>query len=264
MRQCVYLLQATRLHSLRATMEPQLILPLCLNHAETPGEVREVQPGECCRNFQARRQPSVPTVPPEPPGPEVKYIPLGGNQFAIVDAADFDWLNRYEWRYLGGDGLPGYAYRVEPGKRIFMHREIMQTPPGQVAHHEDHNPVNNRRGNLRNCTHQEHHRSRRRGRNRSGYLGVHPYGKRWRAQINSGGQIVYQEVFDDKVEAAKARDRKAYELFGAVAYLNFPEEIRLAPAPSSAPPVLRYVDLSGSAHACGRAVARLTVLRVAS
>ena len=26
-----------------------------------------------------------------------------------------------------------------------MHREIMQTPPGQVAHHEDHNPLNNRR-----------------------------------------------------------------------------------------------------------------------
>jgi hypothetical protein len=175
----------------------------------------------------------MPRVSPEPPDPEVKYIPLGGDQFAIVDAADFEWLKKYEWRLFGGDGLPGYAYRVERGKRIFMHREILQTPGGQVAHHEDHNPINNRRGNLRNCTPQEHHRRRRRGRNQSGYLGVHPYGKRWRAQINSGGKIVYREVFDDKVEAAKARDRKAYELFGPSAYLNFPDEMPAGPATGS-------------------------------
>jgi len=29
---------------------------------------------------------------------------------------------------------------------------------------------------------------------------------------------------DDEVEAAKARDRKAYELHGEFAYLNFPED----------------------------------------
>jgi hypothetical protein len=33
-------------------------------------------------------------------------------------------------------------------------------------------------------------------------------------------------TFDDEVEAAKARGRKAYELEGELAYLNFPEEIR--------------------------------------
>ena len=93
-----------------------------------------------------------------------------------------------------------------------MHREIMQTPPGQVAHHEDHNPLNNRRGNLRNCRPQENQHNRRRARNQSGFVGVHPYGKKWRAEIHSGGKLVYSQVFDDKVEAAKARDRKAYEL----------------------------------------------------
>jgi hypothetical protein len=49
---CIYLLKPVRLHALRETMEPQLILPLCTNHAESPGEVREVHPCECCRNFR--------------------------------------------------------------------------------------------------------------------------------------------------------------------------------------------------------------------
>ncbi len=203
-------------------MEPQLVLPLCLNHAGTPGEVREVHPCECCRNFEARPEPS---LPPVPPGPEVKYIPLGHHKFAIVDAADYEWLKEYTWRYLGGDGPVGYAYRCEHGKRIFMHREIMQTPPDMVAHHEDHNPLDNRRCNLHNCTRQQNSCDRSPRRNQSGFVGVQPYGKRWLAKIRNGGKTVYWEVFDDKVEAAKARDRKAYELFGPFAYLNFPDEI---------------------------------------
>jgi hypothetical protein len=240
-------------------MEPQLVLPLCLNHAETPGEVREVHPCECCRNFKARPEPS---MPPVPLGSEVKYIPLGGDQFAIVDAADFEWLKRYEWRFFGGEGALGYAYRVERGRRILMHREIMQTPPDMVAHHEDHNPINNRRCNLHNCTRQQNSCDRRPRRNQSGFVGVYPHGKKWQARIRSGGKFVYREVFDDKVEAAKARDRKAYELFGSFAYLNFPEEIRATEATNPAPPGPRYVDLSGSARARCRARATLTVIHV--
>jgi hypothetical protein len=63
-------------------------------------------------------------------------------------------------------------------------------------------------------------------RNKSGFIGVFPYGKRWKTEIRHGGKVVYREVFDDKIEAAKARDRKAIELFGLFAYLNFPDEVQ--------------------------------------
>ena len=227
---CAYLLHPVRVHALRETVEPQLILPLCLNHTETPGEVREVHPCACCRNFEARPEPSLRTEPPEPPSPDIKYIPLNWGQFAIVDAADFDWLNRYTWRLTDGHAGIYYAGRCERGKTILMHREIMQTPPGLVVDHINHNPINNRRSNLRNCTPEQNRRNRRATHTKSGFVGVYPYGKKWQAKIHRGGKIVYREVFDDKVEAAKARDRKAYELFGPFAYLNFPDEIRAGPA----------------------------------
>ncbi len=225
---CIFLFSPVLMHSGRETMEPQLILPLCLNHAATPGVVREVHPCECCRNFEMRPEPSRGSTPP-PRGPEVKYIPLGQRQFAIVDGTDFEWLKRHKWRLLGGEGVVGYAYRYERGKKIFMHREIMQTPPGFVADHKDRNPLHNRRSNLRNCRPQENQHNRRRAPNQSGFVGVYPYRQKWRAEIHSGGKVVYREVFDDPVQAAKARDRKAYELFGSFAYLNFPDEIHVKP-----------------------------------
>jgi len=46
--------------------------------------------------------------------------------------------------------------------------------------------------------------------------------------IKHKGELFNLGLFDDDVEAAKARDRKAYELEGEFAYLNFPDLIRRA------------------------------------
>ena len=45
------------------------------------------------------------------------------------------------------------------------------------------------------------------------------------ARIRYRGKTYYLGRFDDEIEAAKARDRKAYELCGELAYLNFPEDL---------------------------------------
>jgi len=42
-------------------------------------------------------------------------------------------------------------------------------------------------------------------------------------KIVFNGKGIHIGQFDDEVEAAKAYDRKAAELFGEFAYLNFPD-----------------------------------------
>ena len=103
-----------------------------------PGQLHDV-PGVPCRNYRPK--------PVLPQGDGVRLIPLGDGFYAYVDAADYEWLSRYTWHLHNG-----YAARREKGRRIFMHREIMQPPKGMVVDHIDGNRINNCRFNLRVCT----------------------------------------------------------------------------------------------------------------
>lgn len=56
---------------------------------------------------------------------------------------------------------------------------------------------------------------------RPGFLGVQPVGKRFRAYVICDGVSHYVGTFDTEEEAGRARDRKARQLFGPLAVLNF-------------------------------------------
>ena len=99
---------------------------------------------------------------------------------------------------------------------------------GMVVDHIDGNGLNNRRSSLRICTHRQNMwNSRPRGKG-SKYKGVcwDKSRKRWIVVVRRGDLHIHLGRFDDEVEAARAYDRKAFELFGEFAYLNFPDEIR--------------------------------------
>jgi hypothetical protein len=90
-----------------------------------------------------------------------------------------------------------------------------------VVDHINGNGLDHRRGNLRICTPQQNSRNRRKHRDgKSRFIGVCPCGKKW--QVFAGHR--YGGVFDDEVEAAKARDREAIRQYGVHARLNFPLE----------------------------------------
>ena len=189
--------------------------PFCGNQPDSYGRMKECPLGRVCRNYRAR--------PPVPQGENVKTIPLGGGLYAYVDAADYEWLNQWHWRVCG----TGYAGRWEKRKTVFMHREIMQPPPGKVTDHINGNKLDNTRANLRNTTPQQNARNRvKQIGSISIYKGV-SYDKRsgrWTAHISSGKQFFRLGYFDTEVEAARAYDRAAVGMFGEFARLNFPEE----------------------------------------
>ena len=209
-------------------------LLLCTNHPRSPGELREVLPIETCRNFKAkcwkrpRAKPaqSHPAPAADESDPSVRRLPLGNGLFATVDAADYKKLSKYRW-YASPHGRNVYARCREKGKDMYMHRMILRPRQGYIVDHIDGNGLNNRRCNLRVCTRQQNQANRGPCGGTSRFVGVYRNkDNKWQARIQCRGVHYYLGVYDDEVEAAKARDRKAYELHGPYAYLNFPEDFR--------------------------------------
>lgn len=220
-RHCGNCVHCERVHGLD---QPVLI---CRSRGGYRGSWHAVCAGDVCGRFKRR---AAAPVPPE----GARVIPLSQGKFAVVDAADYAGVVRYSW-YAAPSPLRGtppsqgesyiwYAVRKEGGRTVRMHRVIMAAPRGMVVDHINHDGLDNRRSNLRVCTHRENIRNQRGQRGRSSrYKGVsrdRRLGK-WRSQIWHEGRHTYLGLFESEIEAARAYDEKARELFGAYAYLNF-------------------------------------------
>ena len=157
----------------------------------------------------------------------------------IVDADVFDEINQYKW-YAQKCGKYFYAARDTPrggktgvktgegkGKHpaILMHRKILNAPAGMEVDHISGNTLDNRKCNLRLCTHQQN-RMNSVGLNKSSkYKGVnwHKQAKKWRVEIGFGGKRYYIGLFDDEKLAAEAYNIKAQSLFKEFANFNILE-----------------------------------------
>lgn len=99
-------------------------------------------------------------------------------------------------------------------------------PNGKVIDHDDGNPSNNRIANLRIATFGQNMHNRRKGTTKtaSKYKGVHSSGKKqnpWRASIKHEDTFISIGNFATEEDAARAYDKRALELFGEFACLNF-------------------------------------------
>lgn len=157
----------------------------------------------------------------------MKQIPLTQGKFAIVDDKDYSRVIQYKW-FAHCRHNYWYAYRsIKKGNKrtmIAMHRFILDTPKGMEVDHKDFNGLNNRRNNIRNCTRAQNQQHRRKKKNKtSKYMGV-SWNKRekcWYAQVRRNGKTEVLARTTNEVEAAKAYDKRARELYGEFANTNF-------------------------------------------
>jgi len=109
-----------------------------------------------------------------------------------------------------------------------MHRLLANTPPHLFCDHINHNGLDNRKQNLRNCTKAQNNRNKRPHRNStSEYKGVHwnKDHKKWTARIYAHGKAIHLGHFNDEKEAARAYDTAAKKYHRDFANLNLKSEI---------------------------------------
>lgn len=150
---------------------------------------------------------------------DIALIPLGANAkdgYAIVDK-EFAHLADKNWC------MHTKGYVVGAGGRKRLHRVIMNTPPNEQVDHINGNKLDNRIDNLRNCTaKQNSYNNSIYSNNTSGYKGVvliKTSGK-FRARIRFNNKYLHIGCFNSAIEAAKAYNKKATELFGEFARVN--------------------------------------------
>jgi len=145
----------------------------------------------------------------------MKELQLSRGAVALVDDADFFRLLKLARRWsLATRGRTRYAVRWEKidGVRtcIYLHRWILDAPPGKVVDHINGNGLDNRRANLRIVTQAENMLNQTTPRKASsGFAGVAfvPSSGNWRAYVNVGNRQVSIGVWPTPELAAAARDR---------------------------------------------------------
>lgn len=141
---------------------------------------------------------------------------IGTAEF-LFDLEDLPLIQSRRW-YRDKDGYLVSSY-IFAGKRCFVrfHRIVLKAQPTQYVDHINKNRADNRKKNLRLCSHVENDRNRGvYSSNTSGVTGVHYERKRkkWVASITYDGKRVFIGRFSNKADAITARLKREKELFG--------------------------------------------------
>lgn len=162
-------------------------------------------------------------------------IPLTQNKSAIVDLEDYEYLMQWKWS-ANKDGNTFYARRSENwtssenGERktrtVFMHRLILGlTDPTRPVDHANGHGLDNRKENLRECTHAQNAWNRRKNK-KKGFSYVKRL-KKYSTCISPNGNWIHLGYFSNEDTAAFAYNEAAKKYFGEFAALNEVDESKV-------------------------------------
>lgn len=142
------------------------------------------------------------------------YI-IDNNYQIEIDKEDLEKIKKYRWRV---DKNTGYVYSDFLGIKIYLHRYIMnvhQDKSGLVIDHINRNKKDNRRANLRVCTHAENLRNLSiLSNNSTGYRNIYKKGSKYVLLSNYDGKVTYFGTFQTIQDALAAKVNLWRDLFG--------------------------------------------------
>lgn len=164
-------------------------------------------------------------------------IPLTMGMVAIVDETDAAAVQQYKWHASKTSDGHYYArgYVQQSGKwvKVYMHRYLTGAAKGVDVDHKNGNALDNRRINLRVCTHADNQRNQRRNsKNTTGYKGV-SFDKargKYIASIQVLGTQIHLGRFSTAEEASKAYEEAASRYHGEFAYAHSASSVPAVPS----------------------------------
>jgi hypothetical protein len=220
-------------------MEPKSSVTLPVEHKDVTGvqlpdgyapqkPVGAVE--SCTKSCTADVKPSLPVVIP---------VRLTRGYHALVSEQDYERVAAIKWRVKVDPDGRAYAVAHRPGsgkhgKSILMHRFVLGITDSNIkVDHANGLTLCNWRENLRPATNAENISNQRphRDKRTSKLKGVclNRRNGKFRAQIERHYHKINLGDFPTELDAARAYDAKARELFGPFARCNFPEPNALAP-----------------------------------
>lgn len=153
-------------------------------------------------------------LPCEGPGVPIPFHREDGELrgFFWVDRQDVEWARQFNWHLHS----MGYAARVRKIKgrsqSLLFHRELLglEAGDGLEADHKNFNRLDNRRSNLRVCTHAENHQNRKPvvgAASRFRGVSLHRQSGLWRARCKLKGKEYALGYFSTEEEAGAAARR---------------------------------------------------------
>jgi hypothetical protein len=136
---------------------------------------------------------------------------------AIIDLVDVPDVCQHSWYFNGR-----YVRGIVGGKLTLLHRHIMKPDGGQVVDHANRNALDNRRQNLRLCTHQQNSQNRRLSNDtKSGahniILDECGIRSKYYVVMRCNGKNIYSKRYRRIEDAIAARDRMEAVHFGEFA-----------------------------------------------
>lgn len=148
----------------------------------------------------------------------MKIIQLSQGYIAVIDTSEYSRVSKYKWHAeISRDKLRVYARTDIDGRKVRLHRFVMNATEGQYVDHKGGNSttLDCRKSNLRFIDKSGNAANSKVSKcNTSGYRGVYHHQGKWRASVIKDGKRISLGVYEKIEHANEAVIKERKKIWG--------------------------------------------------